>query len=121
MHREIASSYNYELPKLTYNAFVFNQTLRPLCEKAGIDQEVLVQKVSKYGARFKKYELISSHTARRSFCNNKFLKGLPASVIMKFSGHSSERSFLKYLKLDAEVAAKKYKAFFLFITILERN
>jgi hypothetical protein len=33
-------------------------------------------------------------------------------VIMKFSGHSSERSFLKYLKLDAEVVAKKYKAFF---------
>ena len=115
LHREIASSYNYELPKLTYNAFVFNQTLRPLCEKAGIDQEVLVQKVSKYGTRelvSKKYELVSSHTARRSFCTNKFLKGLPASVIMKFSGHSSERSFLKYLKLDAEVVAKKYKAFF---------
>jgi len=51
LHREIASSYNYELPKLSYNTFVFNQTLRPLCEKAGIDQEILVQRVSKYGTR----------------------------------------------------------------------
>jgi integrase len=60
----------------------------------------------------KKNELVSSHTARRSFCTSKFLKGLPASVIVKFSDHSSERSFLKYLKLDTEVVAKKYKAFF---------
>jgi hypothetical protein len=47
LHREIVSSYNYELPKLTYNAFVFNQTLRPLCEKSGIDQKVLIQKINK--------------------------------------------------------------------------
>jgi len=33
-------------------------------------------------------------------------------VIVKFSGHSNESSFLKYQKLDAEVVAKKYKAFF---------
>ena len=115
LHREIASSYNYELPKPKYNAFVFNQTIRDLCKKAGIDQEILIQKISKYGTRefvLKKHELVSSHTARRSFCTNKFLKGLPVSVIMKFSGHSTERSFLRYLKLDAEVVAKKYKAFF---------
>ena len=31
-------------------------------------------------------------------------------LIMKFSGHSSERSFLKYLKLDAEVVAKQFNA-----------
>jgi hypothetical protein len=60
----------------------------------------------------KKHELVSSHTALRSFCTNKFLKGLPASVIVKFYGHSSAGSFLKYLKLDTEVVAKKYKAFF---------
>tara|TARA_B100000795_G_scaffold214089_1_gene167785 strand:- start:5394 stop:6650 length:1257 start_codon:yes stop_codon:yes gene_type:complete len=115
VHREIVSSYNYELPVLKYNSYLFNQTIRGLCEKAGINQEVLTQKVSKYGTRelvSKKFELVSSHTARRSFCTNKFLKGLPPSVIMKFSGHSSERSFLRYLKLEAEVVAKKYKEFF---------
>jgi len=77
---------------------LFNQTIRRLCEKSGINQEVLVQKVSKYGTRelvSKKQELVSSHPARRSFCTTQFLKGLPASVIVKFSGHSSERSFLK--------------------------
>jgi hypothetical protein len=56
--------------------------------------------------------LVSSHTALRSFYTNKFLKVLPASVIVKFYGHSSAGSFLKYLKLDTEVVAKKYKAFF---------
>jgi hypothetical protein len=37
---------------------------------------------------------------------------MPAQAIMKFSGHKSERSFLKYLKLDAELTIRKYGAFF---------
>lgn len=60
----------------------------------------------------KKFEEVSSHSCRRTFCTLKFLKGMPAQVIMKFSGHKSERSFLKYLKLDAELTANKYGEFF---------
>jgi hypothetical protein len=37
---------------------------------------------------------------------------MPAQAIMKFSGHKSERSFLKYLKLDAELTIRKYGAYF---------
>jgi hypothetical protein len=37
---------------------------------------------------------------------------MPAKAIMKFSGHKSDRSFLKYLKLDAELTARKYEAYF---------
>jgi hypothetical protein len=37
---------------------------------------------------------------------------MPAQAIMKFSGHTSERNFLKYLKLDAELTAQKYKGYF---------
>jgi hypothetical protein len=37
---------------------------------------------------------------------------MPAQAIMKFTGHTSERNFLKYLKLDAELTAKKYNDFF---------
>jgi hypothetical protein len=37
---------------------------------------------------------------------------MPAQAIMKFSGHKTERAFLKYLKLDAELAAIKYVDYF---------
>jgi hypothetical protein len=34
-------------------------------------------------------------------------------VTLKFSGHQTERSFLKYLKLNAELTAKQYACCFL--------
>jgi hypothetical protein len=37
---------------------------------------------------------------------------MPSHVIMKFSGHTTEKNFLKYLKLDAEVNAGKYSSYF---------
>ena len=59
-----------------------------------------------------RYQEVSSHTCRRTFCTLKFLKGMPAQAIMKFSGHKTERNFLKYLKLDAELTAVKYQDYF---------
>jgi len=54
-----------------------------------------------------KYHFISSHTCRRSFCTNQFLKGMPSILIRKISGHSDERSFLQYIKIDEEQAAQQ--------------
>jgi integrase len=49
-----------------------------------------------------KYQHISSHSCRRSFCTNAYLsKSIPTQTIMKISGHKSESSFLKYLKLGS--------------------
>jgi integrase len=53
--------------------------------------------------------MISSHTARRSFCTNEYLKGTPALTIMKVSGHKTESSFLKYIKISSKEHAEKMK------------
>ena len=50
---------------------------------------------------------MSSHTCRRSFCTNQYLKGVPTVLLMKISGHSTEKAFLRYIKIDEEMAAKK--------------
>ena len=55
---------------------------------------------------------MASHSGRRTFITLKFLAGMPAQAIMVFSGHSTERSFLKYLKLDAELVANQYADYF---------
>jgi integrase len=61
----------------------------------------------------KKWELISSHTARRSFATNMTKQGLPIQTIMKITGHSKEATFLKYVKLSAmehaEIVAKHWQ------------
>ena len=47
-----------------------------------------------------KYQLITNHTGRRSFCTNAYLSGMPAIDIMAISGHTSERVFYNYIKVN---------------------
>lgn len=55
----------------------------------------------------KKYELVTTHTARRSFCTNAYLTGMDSHDIMAISGHSTEKNFLKYIKVTPEERAVK--------------
>ena len=49
-----------------------------------------------------KYQLVSSHTARRSFATNAYKSGVPTIAIMKITGHTKESTFLKYIKVSAQ-------------------
>jgi integrase len=49
-----------------------------------------------------KYDLIKSHTARRSFCTNKYKAGMSVYDIMLFSGHTTEKEFYKYIRIKDE-------------------
>lgn len=60
----------------------------------------------------KKYELISSHTMRRSFATNLYLKGAPSVTIMKITGHKTESSFLKYIRISKQEAAEAIGEYF---------
>ena len=53
-----------------------------------------------------KYELITSHTARRSFATNAYKAGIPTIAIMKITGHHKETTFLKYIKISEEENAE---------------
>jgi integrase len=48
----------------------------------------------------KKFELVTVHTARRTFATLAYKAGLPANSIMKITGHRTERAFQKYIKLS---------------------
>jgi len=52
-----------------------------------------------------KYDLIMSHTARPSFCTNKYKAGMSVFDIMLFSGHSTEKEFYKYIRIKNEERA----------------
>ena len=60
-----------------------------------------------------KHLLIKTHTARRSFCTNKYKAGMNIFDIMLFSGHSTEKEFYKYIRIkDEERAAHIVKSGF---------
>ena len=54
-----------------------------------------------------KYEMIKTHTARRSFCTNSYLLGMNSMDIMALSGHKTTANFLKYIKVTGEESAKR--------------
>lgn len=46
------------------------------------------------------WELVTTHTCRRSFATNMFRMGIPTLIIMAITGHKTEKSFLKYIKVS---------------------
>lgn len=54
-----------------------------------------------------KWQLVQSHTWRRSFATNVYKSGFPAISLMKITGHRTEKSFLLYIKVTPEENAQK--------------
>ncbi len=61
------------------------------------------------GTNYKKWELLTTHTARRSFATNEYLAGTQPLTIMAITGHRTEKAFLKYIKLTPNEHAKLLK------------
>ena len=59
----------------------------------------------------KRYELITTHTARRSFATIYYKKGVPIQFIMKITGHRTESAFLKYIRTTPLDDAKMFEMF----------
>ncbi|MBK8491902.1 MAG: tyrosine-type recombinase/integrase [Saprospirales bacterium] len=49
-----------------------------------------------------KWEMISTHTARRTFATNAHKAGVPTLVIAKITGHRTEKTLLNYIRVTAE-------------------
>lgn len=86
-----------------------NKHIKEICNMAGIDDNILIHK-SISGKRVekisKKYELVCTHTARRSFATNAYKAGVPTIAIMKITGHTKESTFLKYIKVSMDENAE---------------
>lgn len=94
-----------------YNA-EFNIQIKLVAKLAGISEPIKF--THKKGDRDivtirPKFEWVTSHTCRRSFCTNEFLAGTPVDLIMKISGHKSLRDFYKYIRITPEEAGQKIK------------
>lgn len=100
--KSILTINNNSFPKYLSHAKI-NKLIKVISERAGINQVYEFHR-TKNGKKEivskPKYELISTHTARRSFCTNLYLKQMPIQDIMVLSGHKSEAIFKNYIKVD---------------------
>jgi integrase len=102
--KKILEKYKNELPNNISNQKT-NDFLKEIGELAGIDDNVIVYKTIggiRKRLEYKKYQLITTHTARRSFATNTFKMGVPTISIMKMTGHLTEESFIRYIRISQE-------------------
>ncbi len=91
---------------------VMNKHLKEIGEKAKFMEGVIINKTiggKKVNQPFKKFQLITTHTARRSFATNLYLQEFPAISIMKITGHKSEKNFMNYIKMTPHQNAEKLR------------
>lgn len=101
MIKEIVKRNKGRIPELK-SPQAYNLMVKRLCRKAGITEPILYEQ--HHGVRLvrktvPKYSLVSSHTARRSLATNLYLRGVQTAKIMLLTGHTTEQSFFKYIRI----------------------
>ncbi len=105
---KLLKKYNYAPPAVAEGKL--NESIKLIAKKVGLTELVEIEKI-KGGKKLRetvpKYELIKTHTARRSGITNMYLADIQPIDIMKISGHKKESSFMKYIRLTKEETANK--------------
>jgi integrase len=90
----------------------FNLELKKIAQMAKLN-EITHKAMTRGGVRvskaFQKWELVTTHCARRSFATNLYKSDFPSISIMAITGHKTEEAFLKYIKVTPEEHAKKLR------------
>lgn len=77
--------------------------IRKICKEVGIDTNVTITFI-KGGKRVStckpKYELLATHTGRRTFICNALDKGVAPVVVMQFTGHKRYESMKPYISIS---------------------
>lgn len=120
--KKILEKRNGEFPRQISDQ-KFNKYIKIVAEKSGLTQKVNGARMDeieisennkkktihrKVHKKYPKFELVTSHTCRRTFATNLYGK-LDTLTIMKITGHSTEKQFLSYIKITPREYANKLK------------
>lgn len=104
----ILKKYDYQPPRVQDQKL--NDHIKTICEIAKINTPTEIEEIiggKKVKTVKPKYEMVSSHTARRTGATNMYNAGIPTIAIMKITGHKKESTFLSYIKVTKEQSAEK--------------
>jgi integrase len=98
--RNVLKKWNDILPSVSDQKI--NMHIKEICRVAEINEAIEKQQTKggkKLSIVSEKWEFVTAHTGRRSFCTNMVKRGYPLKAIMQISGHKKENVFLKYVVL----------------------
>lgn len=91
------------LPRISIQKF--NTYLKECVQEAEIDSPMAVVRQSggkREESIVPKWQLITSHTARKTFVTNSLILGMKEMVVRNITGHKKEENFKKYVKIAEE-------------------
>ena len=108
--KTILEKYDYKLPPVPRNN-EFNEIIKKVgakmpCMHVPFTKQITYKRELTEIVKMK-YDYMMTHTARRSFCSNEFIKGTDPMIIMAISGHKSYKSFMRYIKVSGDQFADK--------------
>ncbi|MDR1883057.1 MAG: site-specific integrase [Prevotella sp.] len=107
--REIFSRWGKQFPRVPSQQ-CFSKSIKEICRRIGLDEPVFIEytRFKKIERKFyHKWELVSTHTGRRSFATNAYLAGIQPAKIMLFTGHTTEQSLFKYIHINKTENARE--------------
>lgn len=101
--KNILEKYNWKIPYIGKDNF--NPIIKDVCKEVGINTPV--KRLYKSGnikevSTLEKWQMIGSHTARRTFITISSEKGMPDHIIMKITGIRKADTLTKYKKTNQE-------------------
>ncbi len=104
----ILEKYNFNSPKITEQTV--NNCIKVIAKNCGIVEMISFIKSKNNIEEEKKcpkYELITNHTGRRTAATLMYKQGIPSLMIMGITGHKTESSFMKYIKITQQAAVEQ--------------
>lgn len=87
-----------------------NRDLKELCRLAGINEKIRITTYSGNQRKDEikeKWELVGTHTGRRTFIVNCLSLGIPPNVVMKWTGHSDYKAMKPYIDIVDTIKASE--------------
>ena len=100
----LLDKYDWKLPQISGQKF--NPHIKEICRIAKITEDV--KKINYTGNKkeinyIQKCDMVSSHTARRTFITLSSERGMPDHIIMKITGIRDPNTLLKYKKTNQQI------------------
>lgn len=110
--KTILNKYGGVLPKKPSNQKT-NDYLKEIGKMLETMDNKTVKRITKGGltmtANVEKWQMLSTHVARRSFATNQYKAGIPTLTIMAITGHKTEKDFLRYIRATPKEHAQLMK------------
>lgn len=111
-HKEYTDKKGHVLPVISNQKMnVYLKEIAQICEIDTPINMTTYKGGQRIDATLPKYELITTHVARRTFISNAIMLGIPPEIVMKWSGHNDYNSMKPYIAIANEAKKKAMSIF----------